>query len=46
VIKRGGKLLIRTASLETMDSYLASFLPEAARVEASPLLIVRKFGIC
>ena len=39
VIKPGGKLPIRTASFETMDSYLASFLPEAARIEFSPLLI-------
>lgn len=39
VIKPGGKLLIRTASLETMDSYLwASFFPEGARIEASRVL--------
>jgi ubiquinone/menaquinone biosynthesis C-methylase UbiE len=39
VIKPGGKLLIRTASLETMDSYLwASFFPEGASIEASRLL--------
>jgi SAM-dependent methyltransferase len=38
-IKPGGKLLIRTASLETMDSYLwASFFPEGARIEASRVL--------
>ena len=39
VIKPGGKLLVRTASLETMNSYLwASFFPEAARIEASRVL--------
>ena len=39
VIKPGGKLLIRTASLETMDSYLwASFFPEGASIEASRVL--------
>ena len=47
VIKPGGKLPIRTASFETMDSYLASFLPEAARIEfLSPFDRVWKFGIC
>jgi ubiquinone/menaquinone biosynthesis C-methylase UbiE len=39
VIKPGGKLLIRTASLETLYSYLwASFFPEGARIEASRVL--------
>ena len=39
VIKPGGKLLIRTASRETIDSYLwASFFPEGANIEASRVL--------
>ena len=39
VIKPGGKLIVRTASLETMHSYLwASFFPEGARIEASRVL--------
>ena len=39
VLKPGGKLLVRTASIETMGSYLwASFFPAAARVEASRVL--------
>ena len=39
VIKPGGTLMIRTASLETMHSYLwASFFPEGARIEASRVL--------
>ena len=39
VIKPGGKLLIRTTSIETMSSYLwASFFPEGARVEATRTL--------
>jgi ubiquinone/menaquinone biosynthesis C-methylase UbiE len=39
VLKPGGKLLIRTASIETMGSYLwASFFPEGARAEASRIL--------
>ena len=39
VIKPGGKLMIRTASLETMHSYLwASFFPEGASIEASRIL--------
>ena len=40
VLKPGGKLLVRTASIETMGSYLwASFFPAGARVEASRLLL-------
>ena len=39
VIKPGGKLMIRTASLGTMHSHLwASFFPEGARIEASRVL--------
>jgi len=39
VLKPGGKLLVRTASIETMGSYLwASFFPTGARVEASRVL--------
>lgn len=39
VLKPGAKLLIRTASIETMASYLwASFFPAGARVEASRVL--------
>lgn len=39
VLKPGGKLVVRTASIETMGSYLwASFFPAGARVEASRLL--------
>lgn len=39
VLGSGGKLIVRTASIETMDSYLwAAFFPDAAAVEASRVM--------
>ena len=39
VMRPDGTLIVRTSSIETMDSYLwASFFPEAARIEASRVL--------
>jgi ubiquinone/menaquinone biosynthesis C-methylase UbiE len=39
VLRRGSPLLVRTSSVETMDSYLwPAFFPEAAAVEASRVM--------